>query len=157
MVNKNVYSTDRGFTLIELVMVLILIGILSIAIIPRFTSKNAFDARGYFDQSISMVRYAQKLAIAQRRDVFVNITNSRICLTYAVDTLCAGSVPANQVLNPAKLDWFKADAPAGMNFAVASAFSFNALGQASSGQLINFTGDGVTTAITVESETGYVH
>ncbi|MCX7218661.1 MAG: type II secretion system protein [Burkholderiales bacterium] len=149
------YPSD-GFTLIELVMVLVLVGILSIAIIPRFASKNAFDARGYFDQSISMVRYAQKLAIAQRRDVFVNVTGNSICLTYVGDTTCSTSV-VNQVVSPDERTWFRKPAPSGMSFAAASSFSFNALGQPSSGQTINFTGDGVTTKITVERETGYVH
>lgn len=146
-----------GFTLIELVMVMVLIGILAIAVLPRFFDRKTFDARGYFDQSISMVRYAQKLAIAQRRDVFVNVTGNSMCLSYATETTCADVPVANQVINPAKMDWFKADAPTGMSFAAASSFSFNALGKPSSGQTINFTGDGVTTKITVESETGYVH
>jgi MSHA pilin protein MshC len=157
VVNKNVYPAGAGFTLIELIMVLVLVGILSIAIIPRFASKNAFDARGYFDQSIAMVRYAQKLAIAQRRDVFVNVTGNSICLTYATETTCAGATAANQVINPAAQAWFVKTAPAGMIFTAASSFSFNALGQPSTGKVISFTGDGVTTNITVESETGYVH
>jgi MSHA pilin protein MshC len=157
VVNKNVYPAGAGFTLIELIMVLVLVGILSIAIIPRFASKNAFDARGYFDQSISMVRYAQKLAIAQRRDVFVNVTGNSMCLSYATETTCADVPVANQVINPAKMDWFKADTPTGMSFAAASSFSFNALGQPSSSKVIRFTGDGVSTDITIESETGYVH
>ncbi|MFZ6750726.1 pilus assembly FimT family protein [Undibacterium sp. Ren11W] len=145
-----------GFTLIELVMVMVLIGILAIAVLPRFFDRKTFDARGYFDQSISMVRYAQKLAIAQRRDVFVNVTGNSICLTYVGDTTCSTSV-ANQVVSPDDRTWFLKPAPSGMSFAGSSSFSFNALGKPSSGQSISFTGDGVTTTITVESETGYVH
>ncbi|WP_295759844.1 prepilin-type N-terminal cleavage/methylation domain-containing protein [Undibacterium sp.] len=146
-----------GFTLIELVMVMVLIGILAIAVLPRFFDRNTFDARGYFDQSISMVRYAQKLAIAQRRDVFVNVTGNSMCLTYATETTCAGAPVANQVINPADQAWFVKTAPAGMIFTAASSFSFNALGQPSSSKVIRFTGDGVSTDITIESETGYVH
>jgi MSHA pilin protein MshC len=147
-----------GFTLIELVMVMVLIGILAIAVLPRFFDRNTFDARGYFDQSISMVRYAQKLAIAQRRDVFVNVSiaGTSICLTYTADTTCSTPV-INQVVSPDERTWFRKPAPSGMSFAGGSSFSFNALGQPSSGQTINFTGDGVTSKITVESETGYVH
>lgn len=150
------YSSD-GFTMIELVMVMVLAGILAVAVIPRFIDRKTFDARGFFDQSINMVRYAQKVAIAQHQIVFVNVTASTICLTYVTDALCASATLANRVINPADQNWFLKTAPAGMTFGGATSFSFNALGQPTSAIALSFTGDGVTTSITVERETGYVH
>lgn len=146
-----------GFTLIELVMVMILVGILAFTALPRFANKGTFDARGFFDQSIQMLRYAQKVAIAQRRDVFVNITASTICLTYVADASCSSVV--NVVLNPADQQSFSKTAPNGVSFAAAVSFSFNALGRPNpnAAYLINVNGDGMTRTITVERETGYVH
>lgn len=153
--------TSSGFTMIELVMVMVLAGILAVAVIPRFANKSAFDERGFFDQTISMVRYAQKVAIAQRRDVFVNTTTNTICLTYVADLTCATAGAANQVINPADQAWFKRDATkvgqAGGSFAAATSFSFSALGKPSAGTVINVLSTGTTQSITVEAETGYVH
>lgn len=155
------YSTSSGFTIIELVMVMVLAGILAVAIIPRFAKKSAFDERGFFDQTINMVRYAQKLAIAQRRDVFVNVTANTICLTYATDINCTSAVSANQVINPDDQKWLKKDATtakqAGGAFAAASSFSFSALGKPSAANVISINSSGPTQTITVEAETGYVH
>lgn len=154
-------STQSGFTLIELVMVMVLAGILAVAIVPRFAKKSAFDERGFFDQSITMVRYAQKLAIAQRRDVFVNVTANTICLTYVADATCTSAVSANQVINPDDQKWFTKDATtakqAGGSFAAASSFSFSALGRPSAATVISVNSTGPTSKITVEAETGYVH
>ena len=156
-------STPSGFTIIELVMVMVLAGILAIAIIPRFAKKSAFDERGFFDQSIEMVRYAQKVAIAQRRDVFVNVSANTICLTYAADANCTSATAANQVINPADQTWFKRDATtakqAGGSFVapISFSFSFSALGRPSAANTISITSTGPTQTITVEAETGYVH
>ena len=151
----------KGFTLIELVMVMILIGILSVAIIPRFANKSVFDAKGFFDQSSNMIRYAQKVAIAQRRDVFVNVSPNTICLTYVADASCTSVIAANQVINPADQAWFKKDATsfnqAGGVFGASVSFSFNALGKPSSGTSISLTAEGITQTIKVETDTGYVH
>ncbi len=156
-------TTSSGFTIIELVMVMVLAGILAVAIIPRFAKKSAFDERGFFDQSIDMVRYAQKVAIAQRRDVFVNVSTNTICLTYVADANCTSATAANQVISPADQLWFKRDATtakqAGGAFVapVSFSFSFSALGRPSAATVISVTSTAPTQTITVEAETGYVH
>lgn len=52
-----------GATLVELVTVILLLGILAAFAAPRFFSKSDFDSRGFFELSLSAVRFAQKLAI----------------------------------------------------------------------------------------------
>ncbi|MFZ6813677.1 pilus assembly FimT family protein [Undibacterium sp. Rencai35W] len=150
-----------GFTLIEMIMVLVLIGILSVAIIPRFSDKKAFDARGFFDQSQSMVRYAQKVAIAQRKNVFVRIdsTAGPICVLYVSTVTCSSATLANAVLNPADQKIFSRIPPSAISFTGAALFSFDALGKPSfsSALTLGVTGDGSTRTMTIESDTGYVH
>jgi MSHA pilin protein MshC len=157
---------SKGFTMIELIMVMVLVGILAIAIIPRFANKSAFDERGFFDQTLGMVRYGQKVAIAQRRNVFVNINaaTSTICLTYVADANCVSTTQSEKVfsLKPMPLitdqSWMIATAPTGILFGMSTSFSFSALGRPSSVTLININSAGPTTqTITVEAETGYVH
>ena len=163
--NSILRMSTMGFTLIELIMVMILVGILSVAIIPRFANKSAFEGRGFVDQSMTMVRYAQKVAIAQRTYVFVNINATTICLTYVGDANCASTTQSEKVLalSPMPLasdqSWMKKSAPNGSSFVTAISFSFSALGRPSlaSTTLINIIADSAPQIITVERETGYVH
>lgn len=60
---------ERGFTLVELIVTMIVVGILAVAVIPRFADQSGFDARGFRDGTLSVLRYAQKSAVAQRRQV----------------------------------------------------------------------------------------
>ena len=40
-----------GFTLIELITVLILVGILAVTALPRMFDRNTFESRGFFDET----------------------------------------------------------------------------------------------------------
>jgi MSHA pilin protein MshC len=57
--------------MIELIMVIILVGILGGIGAMRFFDNTVFQGRAYADQVKATIRYAQKLAIAQNRTVFV--------------------------------------------------------------------------------------
>lgn len=72
---KSSLSQD-GFTIIELVLVMILIGIISAFVGPRLMEKKTTDARATFDHVRSMIRYAQKLAVAQGRPVYIRLQPS---------------------------------------------------------------------------------
>ena len=85
----------RGFTLVELIAVLVLIGILSAVAVGRFMERSPFDAVGFNDQATGLLRYAQKMAVAQNRNVFVRVTASGVALCYS-----AGCEPGNRVLAP---------------------------------------------------------
>jgi MSHA pilin protein MshC len=163
---------DAGFTLVELTLVLILAGILSAVAIPRFFDRNTFDTRAFGDEAQATVRYAQKVAVAQNRAVFVNFNDGRLALCF--DTACT-----NPVVSPAprqavavcanNATWMCAALPADVAITPANQrFYFNALGRpfniadadpASTFALltISLTGGGTTRTITIEPETGYVH
>ncbi len=54
---------QRGFTLVEIAVTLVLIGILAAFVLPRFIGRGGYEARTAQDQIISAARYAQQLAM----------------------------------------------------------------------------------------------
>lgn len=138
----------RGFTLIELIMTMVIIGILAVYAAPRFLDSSVFQSRGFSDQVQASLSYAQKVAIAQNRNVCIDIasntlTLSLVCGGGALPSLSGGS-------------GYVIKAPNGIAVTT-TRFTFDAIGRPSTAQSIAVTGSGMTTTIIVEAETGYVH
>jgi len=57
----------KGFTLIELVMVIILIGIISVFAAPMLSNISTMKAGAFTDKLRANIRYAQNLAMSQNR------------------------------------------------------------------------------------------
>lgn len=141
---------QRAFTMVELITIMVIIGILAAVAVPRFFDKSTFESRGFYDQAISTLRYAQKSAVAQHRFVCVSITGGdTITLTQGVSNACGGNL-----VSPTGLATYTLTAPSGVTLNN-TAFYFDALGKPSATQSISVSG--YSSAITVEAETGYVH
>lgn len=76
-----------GFTMIELITVIVLMGILGAIGASRFFDNTVFESRAYADQVKSLIRYAQKLAISQNRPVYVSTEATRFAVCF--DPGCA--------------------------------------------------------------------
>ena len=170
---------QRGFTIVELIVVMVLVGVLGAVAASRFFDRASFDASAYAEQTKSMMRYAQKIAIAQQRPVFVVFGAGSIGLCYAAT--CAGSeqlqAPAGSNSGSARTvascgssSWYCEGMPSGLALSLAPAvtsFYFDALGRpynaADSGTstfastVVSITGDGSSHVINVVAETGYVY
>ncbi|WP_232251222.1 pilus assembly FimT family protein [Janthinobacterium sp. 1_2014MBL_MicDiv] len=174
----------RGFTLIELVAVLVMVGLITTFAASRFFQRDTFDARGFADQATNIVRYGQKLAVAQNRAVFVRIDANSVALCF--DAACSA---ANRVLPPTgsnsgsnetlqycngQRNWLCEGRPASVALSTVPAntpgFYFDALGRPyalanvfpapstfPARLALRIAGDGAARNIMVEGETGYVY
>ncbi|NMM28411.1 MAG: prepilin-type N-terminal cleavage/methylation domain-containing protein [Glaciimonas sp.] len=145
---------SHGFTLVELVMVLVITGIMTAVVAPKLMDNSDIQARGFADQVKVSLRYAQKTAIAQHRFVCVAFTASGITLTINAAATCPGTALASA---DGKLTSVVA-APYGITFSpIPIDFSFGALGRPSFNVQQSISVVGVASAILIEAETGYVH
>jgi MSHA pilin protein MshC len=70
------YKQFSGFSLIELITVIVLLGVLSVFALGRLSSPSQFAVKGFFDDTVNAVRFAQKLAVSTGCDVQVKMTVS---------------------------------------------------------------------------------
>jgi len=148
----------RGFTLAELVMTIVIIGILIAVTAPRFVSWKGFSSRGTYDEAQAVVRFAQKTAIAWRRTIYVCVSGTVISATLNSD--CTTD-PVKHPITGADL---KSTPTAGVTLSSSAgpSFSFDGRGRPIPNALVTITltstiTDDPARQILVESETGYVH
>jgi MSHA pilin protein MshC len=141
---------QRGFTMVELIAVMVIVGIVAAVAAPKFMSADAFKSHGFRDQIISTLRYAQKAAIAQHRYVCATFTSSSVALTYGSNSSCLSGT----LTGPSGP--YNLTTPSGSISLTASVspLSFDDVGRPNATDSIKVTNE---TAITVEAETGYVH
>ena len=144
-------------------------GILAAVAASRFVDMGSFSSRGFYDRAAAVVRQAQKVAIAQRRNIHVSVTADRVAACY--DAACVTRVPMSSTFGftagmssdlakcAGDQTWLCAGAPDGVTLSVA-AFNFDALGRPSAAATIAFSSTlpgGPARQVVVEAETGYVH
>lgn len=56
---------QQGFTIIELVVTIIILGILAVVVAPKFSSTESYQEHGYRAQSIALLRAVQLRAMQQ--------------------------------------------------------------------------------------------
>jgi len=161
----------NGFTTVELIVVIVITAILAGVAMARFLGKGAFESRGYFDEAIAVVRQAQKIAIAQRRNVIVVITADRIAVCYVAACAAGDRVAVTSGLNRASSTalancqndtaWLCAGRPDSVTPITSSAatVTFDGLGRPSTAATVTISGTESgdrTRHIAIQAETGYV-
>ena len=142
----------------ELIAVIVVVGILSVFAMSRLSGSFA-TTRGFYDQLLSQVQYARKVAIAQRRLVFVRVDAAQSRLCYSAGGGCTGG---DAVSSPTGEAPFRVAVPPGVTLGAAT-FQFDGLGRyrdaagaATITPLVITVAGENTLQFSVEHETGYV-
>lgn len=144
---------SAGFTAIELVVVITMLGILAAVAIPRMTGLSDYRVLEFHDRAVGALRHAQKSATSHRRQVCVAFTADTVTLTIAQANpgACIAPLPlpgsASNVLQ-------SGDTTNAVFNPVPAAFNFLADGTTGADRNVVVSGQ---TPIVVIGATGHVH
>jgi len=139
--------------MVELIVVLVILGLLATYAAPRFFDARLFSNRGFYNETLNAVRYAQQYAVATNCDVQVTLTANGYSLEHRA-TNCSGAF--NQgVPHPSRVGNAFSGNDSGVSVSPATSFSFNALGVPSLGTNLVVTVGGIS--FTVHADTGYIN
>jgi MSHA pilin protein MshC len=133
-----VATSARGFTMVELIMVVVLIGILAVSIVPKFMDTSAISLQGGAAMVAADIRYTQELAMSTHAPKTITFTTNDTFYTVNSQTM---------------------NLPSRVSISSGATFTFNSLGEptAGGGSSVQITTvGGSTKTITVESYTGRV-
>lgn len=160
------HKQQIGFTLIELILVIILLGILSVISLPRFFNLGTFDSRFFINDLHSALDYSHKTAISSGCSVQFTLASSGFNLT--TDTNCSTGPPlfTTDVLHPSDNVPFTGSIPNGLSvtspslpmvlvFTSDSTVEDN-VGTQITNQVIQLNGNDINESITVHGSTGFV-
>lgn len=154
---------ERGFTLIELVTVMILLGILAFVALPNLNQAEGFRATSFNDRVAASLRFAQKSAVAHRRLVCATVAADQLSLSLTIatafgDLACPNALAGPDGANPAAAspaaNVTLTVAPAGVvYFQPSGAATSDAAGTIPANFTVTVSGQ---TPFTVNGATGYV-
>ena len=140
-------------------MVIVILGILAVVAIPRFTGGTLYDARGFHDELMSATRYAQLQASTTGCLARIAISSGGYALDH--ENPCgSGDFGGLPVTHPSRGGAFQANTPSGVTVSVSgeAELVFDGLGRplTNNPPQVTVEGGGFSRSFCVEPETGHV-
>lgn len=132
-----------GFTLIELIAVLVLVGIVGVTVSTRFQDDDRFQVQASRDQLVAALFFAQQKALYRSGIVQLSTHDNTIDVTLDGASISADSLTFPMLL-PAQISLTAAD------------FIYNRLGETSANSIAVQHASGALATVTV-SDSGYAY
>ena len=153
--NSYLSKKSLGITLVELIVVILILGILSVSIAPRFFAVASYENRQAVDELFTALRYTQQIAMNRGGDIQLILRPTN----FTVQISGGGNLRSPDGLIPYTKE-FPPSVTASPN-PNPQIINYNALGQPESSSGIAFATNTSlivgTHTITIEADTGYVH
>lgn len=149
----------HGFTMVELVAVLLLVGVLAAVAVPRLNGLVALRSAGWRDQVVAALRQAALTAQGHRRLVCASIASNAVTLSIASGnpaTSCNTALPGHD--GDSRWAWDSgapatSASPATLYFQPSGRVTSDGAGASAVSATISISGEA---AITLAGETGHV-
>ena len=132
-----IVADSKGFTLVELIMVVVLISIMAVSVVPKFLDTSAFSLAGGAAMAAADIRYTQELAMGTHASKSIVFTSGNTHYTVGSQTV---------------------NLPSKVSISSGATFTFNSLGEPTGGggSSVTLSAGAETKTITVDSYTGRV-
>ena len=152
---------NQGFTLVELIVTIIILGILATVAGPKFFGKKSYNSLGFSQMLVTSVHYAQKRAMSSGCNIRLQLTIDHLKLFRGVSS-CKDTVMSALISKVTGEDFIE-DVPAGLSVETMDIF-FDSRGRPneyasasliSAAKIINI--DSGKRQLTIEAETGFAY
>lgn len=112
---------QRGYSLLELTLVIVLLGVVAFVAVPRFFHRSGYELTGYYHRFVAALDYGRAVAVATSCPVQVRVGAGGFALkqpggSASGNTLCPTGGYTRAVSNPATGGAFAAAVPSGAAF-----------------------------------------
>ncbi|MFT7235059.1 MAG: MSHA pilin protein MshC [Methylophagaceae bacterium] len=142
-----------GFTLVELVMVIVILTIMSAVALPRFFERSTFQDRAVYDDIVNTLRYAQKIAVASGCPTQFQYVPATSTYQVMQEQVCNNDTFDQIVTNPATHSTLTNTLNGTPFNTTTNTITFFALGNVSTSATLTVA----SKAISVENQTGFVN
>jgi len=153
---------SRGFTLVEVVVVMVIVGIVAVTGFSRFSSATAFHERGFANEVLSAIHYAHRLASAGGCHLRIQMGSGNLTVSSWPTCLPADhSVASTAIAHPQHSGTFVTPVPAGLTVGTLDIY-FDGRGRPYTTSSETLTTTVSTLAIggrslSIEPQSGYTH
>ena len=139
---RQILAESQGYTMIELIMVVVLIAIVSVSVLPKFFDTSSITVEGATAMVVADIRYTQELAMSTNSSKTIDFPNVTDGATYYTVDSRTVNLPSKVII------------PDGYG----ATFTFNSLGEptAGGGSSVEIKAGSSPKIITVDSNTGRV-